>query len=107
MASKIVKGSDVSVIVSLTDKNTKAPLSLVGFEGATGFFLKDDDTTLAVTGSLISADLGKVQFDISPSNSSLLQAAEDADIEVEIKRSGKVIIAQILDKIEVSSRLFS
>jgi hypothetical protein len=104
---KIVEGSDITVNVSLTDKSTGLPFSLAGFAGCTGYFLNADNSVLAASGGLVSSDLGKVFFVVSKAETALLAAADDADVEVEVDLSGKISIAQILDKIEVVERLFS
>lgn len=106
---KIVKGSDVLVTVQLIDKNscTQSPFSLTGFTGCTGYFdQQDSDTALAATGSLVSADLGKVQIPLSETQTDLLEAGEELDFEVVVEKGSDTIIAQILGKLEVRDRLF-
>lgn len=104
---KIVKGSDISLTVQLTDKNNDSlPFSLAGFTGCTGYFPKDPSGGLAVTGSLVSADCGKVSFILSETETDQLLAGTDLDIELEVDRGADKIIAQILGKLEVIERLF-
>lgn len=106
MAIQIVKGSSKSVRVNLTNKEDGKPFSLTGFAGATAYFEKADDTVLAVTGSLISADCGELGFDLLPAETDLLAAGDEVDFEVEVLKGAETIIAQILGKLQVSERLF-
>lgn len=103
----IVKGSDVTITVTLTDKNTGDPLNLTGFTGATGYFdQQDSDTSLAASGSLISADCGKIQVPLSEAQTALLEAGEEMDMEFEVQKGTETIIAQVLGKLTVADRLF-
>jgi len=104
--AKVVQGSDVAVTVQLQDSDTGLPFGLSGFTGCTGYFPKDPSGSLAVTGTLVSADLGKVSFAMDETQTAQLLTGTDLDIEVEIDRGSDKIIAQILGKLEVVERLF-
>lgn len=101
----IVQGQNVTFTVQLIDKETCDPFSLAGFTGATGYFPKEDDTALAVTGSLVSSDLGKISFALQPADTDLIKAGDELDFEIEAD-TGDKIIAQILGKLSVTERLF-
>jgi hypothetical protein len=107
MAIQIVKGASKTIRVNLTDKETGKPFSLTGFAGTTAYFQKVDETVLGVTGSLVSADCGELEFDLLPADTNQLAAAENTDFEVEVLKGSETIIAQILGKISISERLFS
>lgn len=103
---KIIKGEDVSLTIQLRDSVTKEPFSLGGFTAATGYFANEDGTTLAVSGELVSADLGKVNFILSEVQSALLAAGEESNFEAEIDRGNDKKIVQFIGKLEVVDRLF-
>jgi hypothetical protein len=103
---KIVQGSDIAVTVSLTDLSTNEPFNLTGFTGATGYFPAASGGGLPVIGTLISADCGKLGFDMDEAQTGALLAGEDQDIEVEIAKGSDTILSQIIGKLTVLERLF-
>lgn len=77
-----VKGSDVTITVNLIDKATKAPYQITGFTSATLYIKKNDSTYHAASGTLVSSDLGKLQFIISDTDSALLKAGSKLDVQL-------------------------
>jgi hypothetical protein len=105
--AKIYKGSDVKVTVSLIEDATKKPYSLAGTTGATGFFQKSDDTWLSASGIVISADLGKLQFNLTDSDTVQLKVGDAQSMEVMIDKGADRAIAQILERLQVIDRISS
>jgi hypothetical protein len=102
-----VQGSDVSVTVQLIDKDTGLPLSLQGFQSASAFFQKQDLTETAVSGALVSADLGQVSFSLNNALTLTLNPGDDLDWEVEVIKNDQNVIAQVLGKLSIAKRLFT
>lgn len=105
---KIKKGSTFAFTITLEDENNcDLPIPLSGFTGASAYFPQDGSATpLAVTGSLVSADLGKVSFSLSAAQTALLEEGDSQSMEVEVQHNSEVTIAQLLNKVEVLPRLF-
>lgn len=82
----ITQGSDIDFDFYFKDKVTGKPIDMSGFTSATLKLRKTDTTLLSVSGSLESADLAKVRFTISDTNSALLKEGADQDFHVELVR---------------------
>lgn len=92
----LVKGSDFGFQVQIIDKPGNDPAQIETFSGATAFFTKEDDTALAVTGSLESADRGLLEFAVPGASSEDLLAQDDATIQIALADSeGTVFYRQI------------
>lgn len=101
----LIKGSDIEIIVDLVNKATRQPVALDGFEGATGYFAKEG-SWYAASGGLHSSDRGQVKLVIPRADSATIDAMPDgADIEVQVDKSGKRIIAQILGSVMIVDSL--
>lgn len=111
MASKniqIIQGEDISFAVTLTDKNTSQPFNLAGFTGATAYFAAaSGGSPLWSVGSLLSADLGKVQFGLNEIVTAGLETGDELNIEIHVDQGATRTIAQILGKLSVVAQLFS
>ena len=83
---KITKGEDASFSVFFKDKETDSPTSMADFTSATLKLRRSDQTLLSISGSLESADLAKVTFEISDTNTALLMAGHGQDLQVELVR---------------------
>lgn len=106
MGIKFVKGSDVNIAIQLVDKTTKEPFSLVGFTGATGYFAAEDGgECIAVTGSLVSADCGKLSFILDEATTPLLAAGDAQDLEIIVDKGLDRTITQILGQMEIVDRI--
>ena len=103
---KIVQGSDIAVTVSLTDLSTNEPLNLTGFTGATGYFPAATGGGLPIVGTLISADCGKLGFDMNEDQTGASLSGEDQDIEAEIHKGADIILSQPIGKLTVLESLF-
>ena len=107
MAITIYKGSTTDVTVSLKDKKTKEPISLAGFSGATAYFDQaGSDTPLAVTGSLVSADCGKLNFSLTQENTNLLEAGDEESMEVVVDQGTNRTVIQFEGTVSIKERLF-
>lgn len=105
---KVTQGASKSFNIQLTDKNTCEPMSLSGFTGATAYFpQQDSDDPVSVTGSLLSADLGKISFSLSTTTTALMNEGEDQDFEVKVLTTAETIIQKIEQKLTVVARQFS
>ena len=105
--AKIIKGQDRTITVQMVKASDKTPYSLDGFTGATGYFPQADSTDgLAVSGQLVSEDLGTIKFVMSESDTALLAAGEDQGFEVEFDQGSTKTIVQFEEKLDVFDRLF-
>jgi len=102
----LIKGSDTKIVVTVIDKATKEPYSLAGFTSATGFLSNTDATTLAVTGTLLSSDLGKIQFEIDEVSTALLASGDAQSMEVVIDQGTTRSIVQFDQVLDIRDRLF-
>jgi hypothetical protein len=78
----LVKGSDFSFQVQLVEKPGNDPAEISGFESATAFFVSEDDTALAVSGTCTSTDRGLIDFSVPAEDSDEFLAQEDAIVEI-------------------------
>ena len=83
---KIVQGEDKTFNVTLINKATGKPLDMTGYTACAMKFKKADDTILSVSGSLASADLAKLSFTISDTNTALLKVGINQSIDVILDR---------------------
>lgn len=104
--AKIVKGQDRSITVQLVKESDGLPYSLADFTAATGYFPKADLTALAVSGSLVSSDLGTIKFVMTETDTLDLKAGEDQSFEVEVDQGATKTIVQFEDSLDVFERLF-
>ena len=108
---QIVQGSDISITIDITQKDqdsgTSKPFPLGGFTGATAYFAAASGGSLYAFGSLVSADLGRLNFPLNEIQTGGLLAGSELNIEVLVDQGSTRTIAQILGKLEVDSRLFS
>lgn len=104
MAISIVQGENSTVIVRVTDKATNELHPFEGFEGATAYFSKEDDTAESVTGSVLQC--GKLMFPMSTTQTDGLKTGEELDFEYRWRESGNLYIEQVLGQLEVVPRLF-
>lgn len=107
MASvKLIQGQDVTFILQVLDNVTSQPYSLAGLDAATAYFPKTDGTALAATGTLISADLGKLSFTLDELETAELNAGEDQSIELQIDQGSLRSIVQFEEVLTVAPQLF-
>jgi hypothetical protein len=104
LTKQIVKGS--SVDLSITVSGSGCPVKLNDFVGATGYFVKEDETALIVVGSLISEDLGQIGFSMTPSQSSELQLNDYASFQVDTQWGGKEISFIIEEALQIKDPIF-
>lgn len=76
--------SDVNVIVDVLDTPTNKPHPIPAneFQGATGYFLNTDNTTLAVSGGVWSADRGQLNFPLTRVMTAALAQGDAQSLEV-------------------------
>lgn len=103
---KIIQGSDNILNIQLVQKSTKEPFSLDGFTAATAFFLGVEASTVAVSGALVSADLGKLTFSLSDTFTDTMEVGEGLNVEVHVEQGNTKTIVQILEKLDVVAQLF-
>lgn len=104
----IIQGQTSNVTVKLIDANTKQPFSLAGLTGATGIFPTGDGTEgLAVTGTLVSADLGELMFSLDETTTEALTTGEQQSIQVQVDQGAVRSIAQLKQVLTVNAPLFT
>lgn len=111
---KIVQGSDATIVINLKDTScsddTCKPFSLSDFQGATGQFKNADESILSIAGTLLSADIGRIQFDLTEAETDLLEANEDAGFVIYVDNgvspTGTRIVKNVEGKIGIYERLF-
>jgi len=103
----IVKGSDAFLVTQLVFKGENDPAEIVGFSGATGFFPQADSTEpLPVSGTLESADLAEIRFELAASGTALLADGEEQSFEISVEDSFGLVFYQFDGKLVVKERLF-
>lgn len=102
----IVKGSDGYIVSQILYKGDDSPFKLTNFLGATGYFKNADATTLSASGSLESADLGKIRFVLTDQQTALLEAGEEKSFEVKFEDDSGVKVIQYEGKLQINERLF-
>lgn len=103
----IVKGSDAFIETQLVYKGTDNAYEIDGFDGCTGFFKQQGETTpLQVVGTLVSEDLGKLRFDMSAAETNLLASGEELSFEVGLESDSGVLFVLFESKLSVKERLF-
>ncbi len=104
---EIIKGSDFNFSTQLVLKDdTCCPASIETFQGATGFFENDDGTVLASTGTLISADLATLRFDLSAEETALLKSGDESSFEMSVEDDAGLRFFQFDGKLVIKDRLF-
>lgn len=90
----IVQGQTGQVQVQLWDPEQKQPFSLVGLTGATGVFPDSDGVTgLAVSGNLVSQDLGTLVFPYDEAFSNALNVGQQQTVMVMVDQGANRTIA--------------
>jgi hypothetical protein len=105
---KIKKQSSFDFQVELQDENDcDKPLNLTGFTGATAYFSGDNDTTVAVSGTLTTVpETGELSFSMSQAVTSTLLEGDENDMEVVAEYNGRTAIAEYIGKVQVLPRRF-
>lgn len=82
--------SDVNVIVDVVEKGTLKPhpIPALEFQGATGFFLNSDNSTLSVSGGVFSADRGQLNFPLTRVMTAALAQGDAQSLEVWFDQAG-------------------
>lgn len=105
--TEFVKGSDVRMVVQLQNRTTRCAQAIPDFSGATARFQPESgEEPVAVTGSLVSEDLGQMAFEIDAGQSEIMLAAEGQTFEVEIDQAGEKTFVQLEDQLTIRERLF-
>lgn len=103
--ASIVKGSDVLLHVQIVDHDTKEPFNLNGLVNAIAKFANTDGTTLSITGVLVSADCGKLDFPLTAAQTALLASGELQSFQVTITKSGEIKVVLFPEALEILEQL--
>lgn len=101
----IVKGESATIdaYLEISDGLNVVPYTLNDFESATAYF-EGDETTVEIEGSLQSADLGHVRFELSPDDTKLIAECESRGyFEVKTVKDGETKIFKFEESITVTS----
>lgn len=101
----ITTGSDATVNVNFKLKSNRKSAPLTGFSSATGSFPNADGTYLAVSGTLVSADLGEVEFVITKDQSILLNVGEEQDFQVNVEANGVTTVSVARGVLNIAPKL--
>lgn len=104
---EIVKGSDAFLELELVykgDENQQEKIS--NFVGATGFFQAEEVDYLSASGSLVSADLGKIKFELTSAETAQLKAGEEISLEMSVEDDKGLVFYQLDGALIVKDRLF-
>lgn len=101
----IVQGSDVGITLQFVDKRTRQPINLAGLQSADFRSLAASGGVIAASGSLVSADLATVLYQLDQNYTGAMQSGDSLDYEAHATVSGKVIIAQRLGQLTVSPQI--
>ncbi len=101
----IIKGSTYTLDIQFIDESDQ-PVNLSGFVTGMARFQDENDSIIVVSGSLLSADLGVVRYQISSVVSDQLKAVEEGSAEFEAQVPGATYIVQLLDQVTIRERLF-
>lgn len=80
----VVRESDSFIVVQMTYKGTSTPYSFQTLVGATGFF-PGTGGLVEVAATLVSADLGKLRFNLAASGTALMSAGEEQNFQVDFE----------------------
>ena len=107
----ITQGETKDINVCIISKDTKKAFDLTGVTGVKAIFEKADGTTLEKTlGSgvvVVSEPRGEIKISLTTADTLLLKVGESQDFEIELTFPTKVVIAQVLESLDVKARLFA
>lgn len=105
----LVLGSDYFLVVQMIYGGNREPYSMTGFVGATGCFSNSDGTTLYAPGYSDVKDqaLGKINFDLPASTTSLLAVGEEQSFQVNFEDALGLVKTILQGQLWVQSPLFS
>jgi hypothetical protein len=102
----LVKGSDFALTIQLQFKGSEEPATIAGFVGATGYFRKEDGSTLDKVGTLGSADLATVSFALPAEDTALLGAGDESSFEVGVEDDDGIRFFQFDGDLSIKDRIF-
>lgn len=105
--AELVKGSDMSLKVQIKDRSTGLPTKIEGFSSCEIRLEKEDGTVLGASGTLDSADLGTIKFELSETQTAELEAGEEISAEVELESTAGTQIFHMEGALVIKDALFS
>lgn len=104
----INQGQTANLSVQLIDGNTGNPFNLGGLTGATGIFpAADGQSGLAATGTLLSADLGTLSFNLDEAFTEDLNVGEQQSFQVMVDQGAIRSIATLSQVLTVIAPPFA
>lgn len=92
-----------SVTRRFNESNQIAPFD-PSFVSAEANFLAADDTIITVPGTLVSEDLAKIKFDLTPAQSALLKVGYDQTFEIFIDDGYNSVFFKMYESLNVIAR---
>jgi hypothetical protein len=106
----IVRGSDAFIEAQINYQGEKLdPYSFASFVGASAYFPGDPNqnvTSVVVVGTLVSADLGLLKFQIPAASTPLLQVQDGLSWETRFQDARGLTIIQFDSSLSVADKLF-
>lgn len=102
----LVQGADLYVVAQLVFVETREPYGISGFGGASAQFPAAAGGAVTVPGTLVSADLGTLRFDVAASGSTALAVGDPVSFQVELVDTRGKSIVILEDAITVAASLF-
>lgn len=104
-------GETPTIIVELWSRSKKQPIQLNNFVSCTANFPGASGNQVAVTGTLVSSDLGKVQFILTKANVLALKTDpvnyQSFEVEFIYDSSATTVVAQYLNSLLIKPPLFT
>jgi hypothetical protein len=104
----IVQGSDAFVVAQIVYRGESDPYAIDTFAGATASFPGGEDgaTAVAVTGTLVSADTGKLRFDLPAATTPSLQPGDSLSFQIDLDDARGRVIFVVEEAWNVREALF-
>jgi hypothetical protein len=102
----LVQGADLYVVAQLVFDGTREPYAIANFTGASAQFPAAAGGAVTIPGTLVSADLGTLRFDLAASGSSALAVGDPLSFQVELVDARGKSIVILEDALTVAASLF-
>lgn len=103
----ILRGTNAWLETQVLHSGSGDPYAYRGLVGATAQFLSSDNVSaVSVVGSLVSADLGRVRFDLPPSGTMGLAIGSERDFQQVFEDDSGVTIIPFRSAVSIEDPMF-